>query len=73
MDKKGWSLLHKGKSIAAVFAGAAFVVGFFLIDRSESTGNVVLNGDVPPFNIISLIGLFLILCSAVLAFYIVKK
>ncbi|MEX0920548.1 MAG: hypothetical protein WDZ69_03140 [Candidatus Pacearchaeota archaeon] len=74
MNKPRKSGLHKGKSIAAVFAGVSFITGFFFLDRgSEITGNVIVNGNVPPFSIISLIGLFLVFCSAALVVYIVKK
>jgi hypothetical protein len=61
----------KRKKIAAVFAFFTFIVGFLLLDMS-STGNVVLNGT-PSFDITSLIGLLLIVCSAILTLYTVRK
>ena len=68
MGKVKW---FKTKGVAAVFAGVAFVVGFFLLDRG-TTGNVILDNHYP-VNAVSLIGLLLVLCSAILAVYMVKK
>jgi len=68
MEKKKW---FKTKSIAAVFAGVAFVVGFLFLDKGV-TGNVILDNS-PSFSIMSLIGLLLVFCSAILAVYIIKK
>ncbi|MBU2503574.1 MAG: hypothetical protein KJ879_00775 [Nanoarchaeota archaeon] len=60
------------KKITAVFAVAALVAGFFFLDRG-TTGNVVLNGNLPPVDVISIVGLVLVGCSAILAFYSVRK
>ena len=68
MGKVKW---FKTKGIAAVFAGVAFVAGFLLLDKGV-TGNVILNNHYP-VNVMSIIGLLLVLCSAVLAGYIIRK
>jgi len=69
MDKNGF---FNSKKIMAVFAAAAFFTGFFFLDRA-TTGNVVLNGNVPPIDVTSLVGVGLVLCSAILSFYSIKK
>ena len=61
----------KNKKIISSFAVAALVVGFFFLDKGI-TGNVVLNGE-SAFDIISLIGLALVFCSAALTWYALKK
>lgn len=61
----------KRKKIAAVFAFLTFMVGFLFLDIN-STGNVVLNGT-PSFEVGSLVGLLLIVCSAILTVYTVRK
>ena len=63
--------LFKTKGVAAVFAAVAFVAGFLFLDKG-TTGNVILDNS-PSFNAISLIGLLLVFCSAILAVYIIKK
>ena len=68
MGKAKW---FKTKSVAAVFAVVAFVVGFSFLDGG-STGNVILDNHYP-VDFVSIIGLLLILCSAILAVYILKK
>jgi hypothetical protein len=68
MRKVKW---FKTKKIAAVFAAVAFVIGFLFLDKGV-TGNVILDNKYP-VDFISLIGLLLILCSAILAVYLIKK
>ena len=68
MKKTKW---FERKDIAAVFAIAAFVVGFLSLDKGI-TGNMILNNNYP-VNVTSLIGLLLVLCSAILAIYIIRK
>jgi len=68
MGKVKW---FKAKSVAAVFAAVAFITGFLFLDQGI-TGNVILDNSYP-IDFISLIGLLLILCSAILAVYILKK
>jgi len=68
MRKVKW---FKAKSVAAVFAAVAFVTGFLFLNK-EITGNVILDNKYP-VDFISLIGLLLVLCSAVLVVYIIKK
>ena len=68
MGKVKW---FKTKSVAAVFAVVAFVVGFLFLDKGV-TGNVILDNKYP-VDVVSLIGLLLVLCSAILAVYIIKK
>ena len=59
------------KKVISSFALVALVAGFFFLDKGI-TGNVVLNGE-NPLDIISLIGLVLVFCSAALTFYVLKK
>lgn len=61
----------KRKKIAGVLALLTFLVGFLFLDIS-STGNTILNGT-PSFEIGSLVGLSLIVCSAILTIYTVRK
>ncbi|HUW44099.1 MAG TPA: hypothetical protein VMV95_04025 [Bacillota bacterium] len=68
MKKVKW---FKTKSVAAVFAAVAFVVGFLFIDKGI-TGNVILDNKYP-IDVMSLIGVLLVFCSAILAVYIIKK
>ena len=68
MGKVKW---FKAKGIAAVFAAVTFVIGFLFLDKGI-TGNVILENKYP-VDFISLIGLLLILCSAILAVYIIKR
>ena len=60
------------KKAAGVVAAVALLSGFLFLNKT-TTGNVVLNGNVPTIDVISLIGLALVLCSGALAFYAVKK
>lgn len=68
MGKAKW---FKIKGIAAIFAVVAFVTGFLFLDKGI-TGNVILDNKYP-VDVISLIGLLLVLCSAILAVYIIRK
>lgn len=68
MKKVKW---FKTKGIAAIFAAVAFVIGFLFLDNGI-TGNVILDNQYP-VDFVSIIGLLLILCSAILAVYILKK
>jgi len=53
------------------FSVIALVLGFWFLD-SGFTGNVIVNKQVA-INLVSLIGLLLIACSAVLISYSTKK
>ena len=68
MKKEKW---FKAKRVAAVFVVVSFVIGFLFLDKGI-TGNVILDNKYP-VDFISLIGLLLILCSALLAVYIIKR
>ncbi|MBM3228304.1 hypothetical protein FJZ20_00225 [Candidatus Pacearchaeota archaeon] len=68
MEKPGWL---KTKKIAGIFALLSFVTGFLFLN-SSITGNVILDNKYP-FDVISFIGLLLVLCSALLVAYILKK
>ncbi len=68
MKKVSWL---KAKKVTGLFAAVALVAGFLFLD-SGITGNVVLNGG-NGFNILSLIGLLLILCSAILTVYTIRR
>ncbi len=62
----------KKKKTTASFALASLIVGFFFIGRGGITGNAILNTQYP-ISILSIIGIGLILCSAVLAIYSIRK
>jgi hypothetical protein len=68
MEKVSW---FKTKKVTASFAVVALIAGFLFLDKSI-TGNVILNNR-HPFDAVSLIGLSLILCSAILAVYTVRR
>ena len=69
MGKVKW---FKTKGVAAVFAVVAFVVGFLFLDRGGFTGNVILDNHYP-VDVMSIIGLLLVLCSVVLAVWLARK
>jgi len=68
--KKKESLL-KTKPATATFALIALAGGFLFLNKGI-TGNVILS-DKSSFNIVSLIGLILIVCAVVLGIYSIKK
>lgn len=70
MTKQETNWLKKRK-VTTSFAIAAFLSGFIFLDGS-STGNAVLSDGIK-FNPVSFIGLILIFCSAILAFYSIKS
>jgi phosphatidylserine synthase len=59
------------KGVTWVFAIIAIVSGFLFLDSSP-TGNVIVNKQ-SSVNLISMIGLILIACAAVLIAYSAKK
>jgi hypothetical protein len=59
------------KAVTWVFAAVSLAFGFWFLD-SNFTGNAIVNNQVP-ISILSLIGLLLIVCSAILISYSVKK
>lgn len=61
----------KKKAVAGIFGILSFAAGFIFLD-SSITGGVVMNKEVS-FNPLSLVSLFLLLCSAVLIVYSLKK
>ena len=67
--KKSWL---KEKKVTAAFAIVAFFSGFLFVDRGGISGNVVLGGNYP-VSAVSIIGLLLILCSAILAAYTIRN
>ena len=69
MEKqKSW---FKTRKVIASFAIVALTGGFLFLNHSI-TGNIILN-DEYSFNLISIIGLMLILCSIILGVYSVRK
>ena len=62
--------LLKRKPVTIVFALISFIGGFLFLNHSL-TGNVVINESYY-LDIVSLIGLSLIICSLILAFYTIK-
>lgn len=63
------SLLEK-KKIVGIFSFLSLITGFLLLDKGM-TGNVIID-NTPSFDIMSFIGLVLILCSFILAMSITK-
>lgn len=61
----------KTKKVTGVFALIALVAGFLFLDRGV-TGNVILNNK-QPLDVISLIGLLLVFCAAILTVYAVRR
>jgi len=68
MKKKGFL---KTKKVTAVFAVIAAFGGFLFLSQNI-TGNVVLNRQ-SSFNLLSLIGLLLVICAFILTAYSIKK
>ncbi len=66
--KESW---FKTKKVTASFAIIALVGGFLFL-KDSVTGNIILS-DKYSFNIFSLIGLLLILCSVILVIYTLRK
>lgn len=63
------------RSVVAAFGIIALIAGSIFVQTSKPggvTGNIILS-DVYAFNLISLVGLLLIICSAVLIVYAVVK
>ncbi|MBW6442630.1 hypothetical protein K0A97_02505 [Patescibacteria group bacterium] len=61
----------KNKKFLGVLAVILLIVGFFLLN-SSITGNFILE-SLPALETGPLLGLFFVLCSAVIAFYIIRK
>jgi len=59
------------KGVTWIFAAVSLAFGFWFLD-SGFTGNAIINKQAP-ISFLSLIGLLLIVCSAVLISYSVKK
>jgi len=61
----------KKKSVVVSFALISLVGGFLFINK-DITGNIVLSSKYS-FNLLSIIGLLLIVCSAILGAYSIRK
>jgi len=61
----------KTRKTATLFGIAALVGGFLFLNRSI-TGNIILNNE-NSFNLVSLMGMLLIVCSVILGAYALKK
>ena len=61
----------KTKKVTSLFALISLVGGFLFLNQGI-TGNIILNENYT-FNLISLIGLSLIVCSVILGAYSLKK
>jgi len=59
------------KGVTYAFAAVSLLGGFLFLNKSI-TGNVILNKQFG-INVVSLIGLLLIICSAILFAYSIKK
>ena len=77
---KNTSFFHK-RSIVAVFGIAALLAGFLFLNMGvfnpftgKATGNFVSQNNNPlTVNLISVIGILLIICSAILIIYAIVK
>ncbi|MCX6749592.1 MAG: hypothetical protein NTW17_02510 [Candidatus Pacearchaeota archaeon] len=69
MENISW---FKKRKVTAGFALVTFIAGFLLIDYNSISGNAVLNNS-SSFEPLSLIGLLLIFCAAILAMYTIKN
>ena len=65
------SNFFKRKKVTASFAIFALAGGFLFLNQGI-TGNVILSGK-SSINLLSIIGLLLILCSIILGIYSIKK
>ena len=72
MNKNNFLNRLKTKQATTIFALVALIGGFLFLNQSNVTGNIILSKE-NPINIISLIGLLLILFSVVLSLYSIKK
>jgi hypothetical protein len=63
--------LFRKRTVAGIFAIAALIAGILFLD-SGLTGNIIVNKQ-SPISAVSLIGLLLVLCSAVLIIYSVRE
>lgn len=72
MNKNNFWNRLKTKQATTIFALVALIGGFLFLNQSNVTGNIILSKE-NPINIISLIGLLLILFSVVLSLYSIKK
>jgi len=68
MKKEIWL---KKKKVTGTFAVIALISGAIFL-RHNITGNIILS-DKYSFNLLSLIGLLLVLCSTILGAYSIKK
>jgi len=72
MNKNNFWISLKAKRSTTIFALIALIGGFLFLNQSNVTGNIILSKE-NPINIISIIGLLLILCSVILSLYSIKK
>ena len=75
MKKQKQSFFQK-RSVVATFGILALLGGFYFLNESVFTGKVtgnVISSNVFPFNLISIIGMLLIICSAILIVYVIDK
>jgi len=76
MKKQKQSFFLK-KSVVMTFGIVALLAGFGFLNEAPITGRVTGNliaSNLYPFSFISIIGIFLIICSAILIIYaIIKK
>ena len=61
----------KGKQSTSIFAVISLIGGFLFLNQGI-TGNVILDKDYS-INLISIIGMFLIVCSIILGLYSLRK
>ena len=69
MEKTSW---FKRKRVTGGFSMVSIIAGFLFLNQGSITGNVIVDSQ-PVFNMLSVVGLLLIFCSAILAFYTLRK
>lgn len=62
----------KTKRAVGIFAIIALIFGYLFIMQSTITGNVILNQEYS-LNLLTIVGVSLILCSIILGMYSLKK
>ena len=72
MAKNKENSWFREKKVTAIFAAVAFFAGFLFVDRGSISGNVIVDND-SALSIVSIVGLLLVLCSAILTAYTIRK
>lgn len=63
----------KRKKVTSAFSAFALISGFVFLNQGVTGNAIITSQKIPGFNTVSLIGLLLVFCSAILAFYSLRK